>query len=274
MIQKVIRQSLVSLLVFAAVLFAFSRVDWMAAFGLHRSIIEEKLGDIYWEIFSASETFVDEDSLIAPLDSMLSTLCRANDLDRDRVSLHLVKSNEVNAYACPGDHLVVYTALIDSCHNAEEVCGVLAHELAHIERGHVMQKLMKEMGLAALVALVGGNAGTDTLAELMRILSSTAYDRTLESEADQLAVDYLLRADVHPRPFGEFLLRLAKEEDLPSLAEWISTHPDSRTRSRIICDRADREAAKRTFAPLMQPAEWESYRQAVKEIKKAHPFFD
>lgn len=41
MIQKVIRQSLVSLLVFVAVLFAFSRVDWMELFGLHRSIIEE-----------------------------------------------------------------------------------------------------------------------------------------------------------------------------------------------------------------------------------------
>ena len=70
MIQKVIRQSLVSLLVFVAVLFAFSRVDWMELFGLHRSIIEEKLGDVYWELFSQSETFIDDEDLTAPLDSL------------------------------------------------------------------------------------------------------------------------------------------------------------------------------------------------------------
>lgn len=274
MIQKVIRQSLVSLLVFVAVLFAFSRVDWMELFGLHRSIIEERLGDVYWELFSQSETFIDDETLTASLDSLLSTLCRANGMERDEVSLHLVECDEVNAYACPGNHLVVYTALIDSCRNAEELCGVLAHELAHIERGHVMQKLIKEMGIAALAAMVGGNGGTETLAEVMRILSSTAYDRTLESEADRLAVDYLLRANVNPRPFGEFLLRLAEEEDLPSLAEWISTHPDSKKRSQLICDRADREAGKHAYLHLMTNDEWEAYRQAVSEKKEAHSDFD
>ncbi len=270
MIQKVIRQLLVSLLVFAAALFAFSRVDWMELFGLHRSIIEEKLGDVYWELFSQSETFIDDEALTAPLDSMLSTLCRANGMERGKVSLHLVKCDEVNAYACPGNYLVVYTALIDSCRNAEELCGVLAHELAHIERGHVMQKLIKEMGIAALSTMLGGNGGTEALVEVMRILSSTAYDRTLESEADSLAVDYLLRADVNPRPFGEFLSRLAEEEKLPSLTEWISTHPDSKKRGRLIFDRADRETAERTFVRLMPAGEWDAYRQAVNEKKEEH----
>lgn len=274
MIRKVIRQSLVSLLVFAAVLFAFSRVDWMEVFGLHRNIIEEKLGDLYWEFVSESETFVGDGSLTVPLDSLFSTLCRANGIDRSRVSLHLVVSDEVNAFACPGNHLVVYTALIDSCRSAEELCGVLAHELAHIERGHVMQKLIKEMGLAALTGLVGGNAGAGTMAELMRILSSTAYDRSLESEADDLAVTYLLQAGINPRPFGEFLFRLSEEEELPSLAEWISTHPDSGKRSRLIGSRAEREGQGRTFMRLMQPAEWDAYRKALRERKEALPASD
>ncbi len=238
MIRKVIRQSLVSLLVFAAVLFAFSRVDWMAVFGLRHGIIEEKLGEVYWDLFSHSETFVGDAALTAPLDSLLDTLCRANGIDRGGVSLHLVESEEVNAYACPGNHIVVHTSLVDACRNEAELCGVIAHELAHLQCGHVMQKLVKEMGIAALAGMMGGNAGTETLAEVMRILSSTAYDRTLENEADDRAVDYLLQAGIDPRPFGEFLLRLSGDEDLPSLAEWISTHPESEKRSRRICRRA------------------------------------
>ena len=205
---------------------------------------------------------------------LLRRLCRANGMDRSKIKLHVVQDDEVNAFACPGNHLVVYTALIDSCRSAEELCGVLAHELAHIERGHVMQKLIKEMGLAALTGLVGGNAGAATMAELMRVLSSTAYDRSLESEADDLAVTYLLQAGINPRPFGEFLFRLSEEEELPSLAEWVSTHPDSGKRSRLIGSRAEREGQGRTFIRLMQPAEWDAYRKALREKKEALPASD
>lgn len=268
MIQKIIRQSLVSLLVFLAVLFAFSRVDWMNLFGLRHTIIEEKLGEMYWDLFSRSETFVEDEELTAPLDTFLTALCRANGIERQRVKLHLVQSGEVNAYACPGDHLVVNTSLVEACNSGEELCGVIAHELAHIERGHVMQKLAKEFGLAALAGMLSGNGGGEAFAEVMRVLSSTAYDRTLESEADRLAVTYLLRAGIDPCPFGDFLLRLAEEENLPSLAEWISTHPDSEKRSRSIRRMATQEKGDRSFHPLMCPDEWDAYRKRVEALER------
>lgn len=272
MIQKIIRQALVSLFIFAAVLFAFSRVDWMNVFGLHHTIIEEKLGEMYWDLFSRSETFVEDEELTAPLDTLLTVLCRANDIERSHVKLHLVQSDEVNAYACPGDHLVIYTSLVGACKNEEELCGVIAHELAHIECGHVMQKLAKEFGLAALTGMLSGSGGTEALAEVIRVLSSTAYDRTLESEADRLAVTYLLRADINPCLFGDFLFRLSEEEDLPSLAEWISTHPESEKRSIMIRQMAEDEGKGRSFRSFMQSDEWEAYRQKVKEVASACNF--
>lgn len=271
MVRTLIKQTFVSLLCFLAVLLVFAQVDWMRVFGLHHSIIEEKLGDVYWDLFSHSEEFIEQSEAVAPVDSMLAVLCRANGIDRNRMQLHLVQSEEINAYACPGDHLVVYTSLVGACTRPEELCGVLAHELAHITSGHVMRKLIKEIGLTTLTVLVSGNGGGEAFGEVMRVLSSTAYDRSLEREADQLAITYLLQSGVDPRPLGDFLLRISADEELPSFAEWISTHPDSEKRSRWIYQRADEVGTKKSScAPLMTQEEWDSYQQRMKKFIPSH----
>ena len=233
-ITKTLKQAAVSVLVFGAVLFAFSRVDWLNTFGLKETVVEDKLGELWWDVYSSDAAFVDDSLRVLPVDSLLDALCRANDIDRSAIFLHLVEDEEVNAFACPGNHLVVNTALLDSCHNADELSGVMAHELAHLTQGHVMQKLVKEIGLSALVVMTSGSGGTETLGEVARVLTSTAYDRTLESEADALAVHYLLAAGIDPNALADFLLRLSAEEELPALAEWISTHPSSAERARRI----------------------------------------
>lgn len=232
-IKKTLMQAAVSVAVFCAVLFAFSRVDWLNAFGLKETVVEDKLGELWWELYSSDAAFVDEPVQVALTDTLLTTLCHANGIDRSSLSLHLVENEEVNAFACPGNHLVVHTALLDSCRNDAELAGVLAHELAHLTQGHVMQKLVKEVGLSALITMTSGSSGTEALGEVARVLSSTAYDRTLESEADALAVRYLLAAHINPNGLADFLLRLS-EEDLPALTEWISTHPGSAERARRI----------------------------------------
>ncbi len=233
-LRKTLMQAAVSVAVFGAVLFGFSCVDWLNVFGLRKTVVEDKLGALWWEYFSAGTDFADDSLRLAPADSLLGVLCRANDIPRSSVSLHLVECDEVNAFACPGRHLVVYTALLDSCRTESELAGVLAHELAHLTQGHVMQKLMKEVGLATLVTLTSGSSGTEMLGEVARVLSSSAYDRTLESEADALAVRYLQSARIDPRGLADFLLRLSADDELPALAEWVSTHPGAAERARRI----------------------------------------
>lgn len=264
-LRKTLSQATVSVAVFAVVLFGFSRVDWLNVFGLKETVVEDKLGELWWDIYSSDARFVDEPALVAPLDTLLTVLCRANDIDRSSVRLHLVQDEEVNAFACPGRHLVVHTSLVDSCRNEAELCGVLAHELAHLTQGHVMQKLAKEVGLSALVAITSGSTGTETVGEVARILSSTAYDRTLESEADALAVRYLLRAGLDASAFGEFLLRLAGDDDLPALTEWISTHPNSEARARRIGEWAAAEASGAAPARVcLPPGSWERWQTELR----------
>lgn len=242
---KILKQALVSLLLFGAVLFGFSRVNWLSVFHLERDVVEEKLGKLYWDMFSKTETFVEDEEVLQPVDSLLAHICAKNGIEKP-VRLHIIRSEEVNAFAFPDRHLVIFSALIADCKNEMELCGVMAHEIAHIEKGHVMKKLIKEVGLSVLAKMIAGNDGGAVLKETAKLLSSTAYDRTLESEADECAVVYLSEADIDPAPLGDFLYRLSEEEDVPSFAEWVSTHPDSKKRSSMIWEHAKR--LKRTDA--------------------------
>ena len=55
-------------------LISFSRVDWLSVFDLRETVIEEKLGDMYWDLYSGSAVFLESDTVLAPLDSLLSHL--------------------------------------------------------------------------------------------------------------------------------------------------------------------------------------------------------
>ena len=97
-----------------------------------------------------------------------------------------------------------------------------------------LDKLMKEIGFSTLVAMIGGSQGAEALGQLVQVLSSTAYSRTLEREADETAVHYLMKAGMNPRGLAEFLHNLPQETNLPGFTEWISTHPDSEERYKVI----------------------------------------
>ncbi len=75
-----------------------------------------------------------------------------------------------------------------------------------------------------------------------KILSSLAFDRSIEKEADIKAIEYLKNANINPEPLANFLYLLAGEETglLESL-EWISTHPVSKERAEYIIAKIDNE---------------------------------
>jgi peptidase, M48 (ste24 endopeptidase) family protein len=87
----------------------------------------------------------------------------------------------------------------------------------------------------------------------------------LESEADKTAVFYLLQSGINPEPFGEFLFRLSKEEELPSLTEWVSTHPDSEKRSIQICNWAKEGSNNIRFVKILSMKTWKTLQQAVSD---------
>jgi len=239
LMKKILTELVVTMVVIFAVWLGLSQLDWMKLFNIRQNTqnTEEKIGDLFWKMLKNTETEITSDSIVAPVDSILTRICSANSIDRKKIKLHLLRKDEINAFALPGNHLVVLSGLIAACENEAELYGVIGHELAHMEKNHVMNKLVKEVGLSVLISMSTGNGNSEAIKSAIRKISSSTYDRKLETEADLTAVDYLEKTGINPEPFASFLYRLADQtKNLPSQIYWISSHPESKERAEKIIE--------------------------------------
>jgi predicted Zn-dependent protease len=244
--------------------FALLQVDWMAVLNINRitKTTEEKLGELFWDMFRQSEDEVQTPEVKGAIDSLVTRLCKTNGIDRDKVKLHVIDKDILNAFALPDDHLVVLTGLVNETENEAELLGVLGHELAHIEKSHVMKKLIKEIGLSVLISMTNGGGG-EAVRQALHTLTSSAYDRDLEREADLASADYLIAANVDPEPFAGFLYRLSEnEEDLPRQLFWVSTHPESKERAESIIEYI--KGRKPESKPVLTADQWERLKAACR----------
>lgn len=238
MLNKTIIQGLIILALFFGLFFGLSKVDFVGLMQIEKNTTsaENKIGDLIWDNIQENEDIITNDSIVKTLDSLIMPICKANKIERDSLKIHIVKNDEVNAFALPNKHLVIYTGLLLDCKKQEAVQGVIGHEIAHIENNHVMKKLSKEVGLTVLLTAASGGKGGEIIKEIFKTLSSSAYDRTLEKEADMESVNYLLKANINPEPMADFMFQLAQQEALPNAFSWISTHPESEERAKYILD--------------------------------------
>lgn len=214
-----------------------TEVNWVKLFKIKQvtDYTEEKLGNLFWELIKTSNEEINDTTVIQTVDHILNRITKANSINRSAIKLHVVKKDEINAFALPNGHLVIYSGLITKSKTPEEMAGVLSHELAHIELKHIMKKLISEIGLSVLINITTGNTNTETIKETAKVLSSSAFERSLEKEADMKALEYMIQAKINPRPFAQFLYRLSLIEDPNAkYLEWVSSHPISKDRSDYI----------------------------------------
>jgi predicted Zn-dependent protease len=237
--KKIIIQALLTLAIFLGIWFAFTQINWVKIMKVKQVTdkTEEKLGILFWDIFKKTEVEITDKETLKSLDSIVTHICKSNKIERAKIKVHVLYKDEVNAFALPNGHLVIFSGLILNAENQEELAGVICHEIAHIELNHVMKKLVKEIGLSVLISMTTGNSSGELAKETAKILSSTAFDRSLEKEADLKAVDYLVQAKINPEPFANFLYKLSENEhEVMKYMTWISTHPNSKERAEYIIE--------------------------------------
>jgi len=235
--KKSIIQGIITVVLFFGTWFFLSQIDLVNIFKVQQITdkTERKLGGVFWEVFKKSEKENTNILIVNSIDSIVNRICKSNKIDREKINVHIINKDEINAFALPNGHLIVYTGLILNSEDQEELAGVICHEIAHIELSHVMKKLVNEIGLSVLISITTGNSGPEVIKETAKILSSSAFDRNLEKEADIKAVDYLVNANINPEPFANFLYKLSdKEPESTKHLTWISTHPDSKERAEYI----------------------------------------
>lgn len=265
--KKLVIQALAIISVFLSVWMGLSKVNWLAVLKVEHfsKTAEEKLGDLFSDLFSQSGKQIQDKKIIVPLHDILLRICMANGMDPAEIKMHVIESDEVNAFALPNRQLIIYTGLISASDNEAELSGVISHELAHIELDHVMKKLVKEVGLSVLISITGRGGGSEIIQEAAKLLSSSAYDRNLEKEADVKAVQYLLNSNINPVPFAKFLSRLGvKDSNIEKHLSWISTHPDSEERAGYVLELAGKK--HRSFKPVLSQAAWEEFKESLNKM--------
>jgi len=98
--------------------------------------------------------------------------------------------------------------------------------------------------------------------EALKTLTSTAFSRELESEADLKSVDYLINADINPEGLADFMYIMTElEPDFVDYFQWISSHPTSEDRSETILEYL--EDLDYEDKGVLTDKEWEGLKKAI-----------
>ena len=159
-----------------------------------------------------------------------------------RFMFDILDSEEVNAYACPGGYILITLGAIRKAASEAELAAILAHEVSHVGREHMLTKLAnmsdeelkgkkeeeknlpasmlvrkrpeaKESAAGAMLAkYVGGSvAGLNALAAAkagMSIIMEKGLGAELEFEADADGSKYILDSGYHPLALANYLCRV------------------------------------------------------------------
>lgn len=185
------------------------------------------------------------------LDAVRSLGARLTQGSRFTYEFHVARDASINAFALPGGVIVVHTGLIEAARRPEELAGVLAHEVQHVEQRHSLEAMVKQLGLRGLWAAVTGDVGGSLAGSAALKLASLRFSRGAEHEADALGFDSLVKHDIDPRGMVDFFGTLQQAAGAAPPA-WLSTHPPSEARRRALGEKLGTVGA-REFRPLQQP---------------------
>jgi predicted Zn-dependent protease len=263
--KKVLSHALFLSVAFFSMWYFLSLIDYRTIFKIEELTKEneQKLGRLILDAVTKSNKTIMQDSIVAVVEGIKKRICTANGISDSTITVHIVAVNDVNAFALPGRHLIIYSGLIEYCKSSDELAGVIAHEIAHMEHDHVMKKMVKEVGFAMVISLSGGNSGSEIVRQTVKLLSSTAFDREQESEADASGVHYMAKADIDPQASADFLFRLSHEGgNISNQFELLNTHPNSADRAAEILKL--RKTEPFTTRPVSDSISWKKFQNGVR----------
>ncbi len=157
---------------------------------------------------------------------------------------NLVEDKQVNAWCMPGGKVVVYTGILPVTKTEEGLAVVMGHEIAHAVAEHGNERMSQ--GLLAQLGGVALDVALKDKPEQTRNLWMGAYglgaqvgvllpfNRTQESEADELGLTFMAMAGYNPNEAVTFWQRMAANKGGQAPPEFLSTHPSDETRIRQI----------------------------------------
>lgn len=232
--------------------------------------VRNQISDISWSQVEVLASYCDDsDEASRVLNDLAYRMMTASDVAmRDDIWITIVDAPFPNAFALPDNSIVVTDDLIALAEHPDELTGVIAHEIAHIEHNHVLKNIVRSVGAGIFFDVVVGGAGAGQMLAIASVnLAGLRYSRGDESDADSRGLDYLDAANIDSAGLARLFDRMREEledgaaADVPTL---LSSHPATAERAAAARARArpGREAS-------LSPADWAIVRRAC-----GNPFVD
>ena len=234
------------------VLLALFGILWIIIYQISKPVVLPKM-NLSDETRDKLKVFLEEQiekkyKVITPhewennLEEIMKRLHKSGQLKGSTYDVKVLDSEMVNAFVTVGNTIYLFKGLLKFTENNEELASVIAHELGHIELDHIESRLLTEFGLTVLTLIMSG--GDPTLAtQVVKEVSSGAYSRKHENEADDFALQLLLKSGIDPAYLGIMFKRLKSkyQDELFKEFELLSSHPvmEKRIKKSFEFDKSD-----------------------------------
>lgn len=154
----------------------------------------------------------------------------------------VVESDTINAFAAPGGYIFVTRAAVAAAETEDELAAILAHEVAHVVRGHALGSIKKSRWAGVAKTALDASVELDEQAlgdltnvfegamdDIVESLLVKGYSRDTEFEADKVGIRILAAAGYNPRALIDYLATLKKTQDTGS-GGFSETHPSASDR--------------------------------------------
>ena len=221
---------------------------------------EQRISEEMLATALAGKTVLKDSAIMAELALITGPLTAAVDDTAFHFTFTIVKDPVLNAFALPGGAVVIHSGLIEKASSAEEVAGVLAHEISHVTRRHHLRGIIGNMGIFLVIrGLLGDIAGISSdIATAGAALSTLKYSRDFEREADDNGLMLLEKSGISTDGMVSFFETMGKEGPDLGVADVMSTHPA--TSERIARLKKQRKAGLTTKA---LPLDFKAFKKQV-----------
>ncbi|CAN5485115.1 hypothetical protein BH11BAC2_BH11BAC2_13830 [soil metagenome] len=205
------------------ILFYFFALPFLAekAVGLLPESADKKLGGNLYEEIENTEKFDTAATRI-----LTDFVAAFYPEGKNKFIVKVVEKDELNAFALPDGHIIVYSGIIRQMEDESQLAGLLAHEMAHVEHRHSMRMVCKSLSGTILLSLlfhdVNGIVGT--LINNAQGLQQLSYSRDYEKEADLSGFELMKKKKLDPDGMIS-LFEILENEERQELPGFFSSHP-------------------------------------------------
>ncbi|MFZ7128195.1 MAG: M48 family metalloprotease [Desulfobacterales bacterium] len=201
---------------------------------------EEELADEFLQVLKRHFKLVEDPVVVDYVEGVGKRILEHMPPQPFTYHFYVVEQDVFNAFATPAGHIFVFTGLIESMEREEELAGILAHEIAHVQCRHISEKIERSkkvnmLSIAGTIAgILLGVGGMGEVGQAVAVGSAAAsqstmlaYSRQDETQADQIGIDNLIKAGYNGDGLVNALETIRSKQWFGSneIPTYLMTHP-------------------------------------------------